>query len=211
MKVEIWSDIMCPFCYMGKARFERALQQFPHNDQVEVIWKSFQLNPDMKTELGKSVNEYLAEIKGWPLEQAKEANDYVTALAIGEGLVYDFDKAVVANSFDAHRLIQLAKAYGKGNEIEELLFEAYFSFGKNIADHAELLSIGMKAGLDKIAIDRMLSSDQYADKVERDIYEARQLGIQGVPFFAFNNKYAVSGAQPAETFLAALNQAWSDK
>jgi predicted DsbA family dithiol-disulfide isomerase len=196
---------------MGKARFERALQQFPHHEQVEVIWKSFQLNPGMKTEPGKNINEYLAEIKGWSLEQAKEANDYVMAMAIGEGLVYDFDKAVVANSFDAHRLIQLAKAYGKGNEMEEFLFEAYFTFGRNIADHAELLPLGIKAGLDKIAIDRMLSSDQYADKVKQDIQEAQQLGVQGVPFFAFNNKYAVSGAQPVETFLAALNQTWSDK
>src|SRR5882672_6228154 len=116
MKVEIWSDVMCPFCYIGKRHFETALQQFPQHKDIEVVWKSFQLNPTMKTEPGKSINEYLAENKGWTLDYARQANDYVTKMARETGLVYNMDKAVVANTFDAHRLLQLAKKKGKDGE-----------------------------------------------------------------------------------------------
>ena len=131
MKVEIWSDVMCPFCYIGKRRFEAALLKFEHKDEVEIIWKSFQLNPHMKTDPEKNINQYLAEIKGWTLDQAESMNERVTQMAKAEGLHYDFDKAIVANSFDAHRLIQLAKTHNKGDEAEERLFKAYFSEGKN--------------------------------------------------------------------------------
>jgi len=127
MKVEIWSDIMCPFCYIGKRRFENALKEFPHKDDIEIVWKSFQLNPAMKTDPGKNINQYLSEVKGWSLTQARQANDYVTKMAKEVGLYYDFKKVVVANSFDAHRLIQLAKVNGKGDEMEEQLFKAYFT------------------------------------------------------------------------------------
>lgn len=211
MKVEIWSDVMCPFCYIGKRRFESALEQFAHKDEVEIVWKSFQLNPYMKTEPGKNINEYLAEIKGWSVEQAREMNEHVTNMASEVGLTYDFDKAVVANSFDAHRLVQLAKTQGKGDEVEEQLFAAYFTDGKNIADSAVLSGIGIAAGLDKASVEQVLNGNDYADKVQADVNEAQQLGIRGVPFFAFNNRYAVSGAQPVATFLSALEQAWSDK
>lgn len=210
MKVEIWSDVMCPFCYIGKRRFESALQQFPHRDQVEVVWKSFQLNPDMKTEPGRSINQYLAAIKGWTPEQAKQANDQVTAMAREVGLHYDFDRAVVANSFDAHRLVQLGKTQGKGDEVEELLFKAYFTEGRNIADHATLLELGIAAGLDSVAVKEMLQSGAYADGVQQDIYEAQQVGVRGVPFFVLNDRYAVSGAQATETFAGALDKAWSE-
>lgn len=210
MKAEIWSDVQCPFCYIGKRRFETALAQFPHRNDIEVVWKSFQLNPDMKTEPGKSIHEYLAEVKGWSADHAKALNDRVTHMAREEGLHYDFDKAVVANSFDAHRLIQLAKTQGKGDQMEERLFKAYFTEGKNIADPATLLALGMETGLDKTEVQTLLQSDQYADKVEQDIYEARQIGVSGVPFFVFNDRYAVSGAQAPETFLGALTKAWSE-
>lgn len=210
MKVEIWSDMMCPFCYIGKRRFESALQQFPQREQVEVIWKSFQLNPDMKTEPGRSINEYLAATKGWTLEQAQQANDHVTAMAREAGLHYDFDRAVVANSFDAHRLVQLAKTQGKGDQVEELLFSAYFTEGKNIADHATLLELGIGAGLDSVTIKEMLQSGSYGDQVQQDIYEARQVGVRGVPFFVLADRYAVSGAQAVETFSGALEKAWSE-
>src|ERR1044072_2264180 len=119
MKVEIWSDVMCPFCYIGKRKFEHALEQFPHKDEVEITWKSFQLNPAMKTEPGKNINQYLAEIKGWTIDRAKEMNDHVSKMAEEVGLHYDFDKAVVANSFDAHRFIQFAKKQSKGDAAEE--------------------------------------------------------------------------------------------
>ncbi|MEI9808309.1 MAG: DsbA family oxidoreductase [Bacteroidota bacterium] len=210
MKVEIWSDVMCPFCYIGKRRFENALTQFVHKEDVDIVWKSFQLNPDMKTEPGKNITQYLAEIKGWSLEQAKQANDHVTGMARELGLHYDFDKAVVANSFDAHRVVQLAKVHGKGNEMEEQLFKAYFTEGKNIADHSTLIELATAIGLDAEIVKKALESNEYAEAVEQDIYESRQIGVRGVPFFVLNDKYAVSGAQATETFLGALNTAWAE-
>jgi predicted DsbA family dithiol-disulfide isomerase len=210
MKVEIWSDIMCPFCYIGKRRFEEALQNFEHKDSIEIVWKSFQLNPDMKTEPGKSINQYLSEIKGWSLQQARQMNEQVTAMAREAGLAYDLDKAVVANSFDAHRLIQLAKTVKKGDEMEERLFSAYFTEGKNIADHETLVELGAAVGLKAEAIKEMFAGNSYTQEVEQDIYEARQIAVRGVPYFVLNDRYAVSGAQPAETFSGALNKAWSE-
>lgn len=210
MKVEIWSDIMCPFCYIGKRRFEAALQQFSGKEDIEIVWKSFQLNPSIKTEAGKNINEYLADAKGWTLDYAKQLNAHVTNMAKEVGLHYDFDKAIVANSFDAHRLIQLAKANRKGDEMEERLFKAYFTEGKNTADHATLIQLGTEIGLDPATIKKVLASNEYADKVEQDIYEAQQIGVRGVPYFVLNDRYAVSGAQASETFLGALNKAWGE-
>lgn len=210
MKVEIWSDVMCPFCYIGKRRFEKALAQFPDHKKVEVVWKSFQLNPGMKTDPGKNINQYLSETKGWTLEQARQVNEHVTRMAEAEGLYYDFNKAIVANSFDAHRLIQLAKANGKGNEMEERLFMAYFTEGRNTADHETLIELGADAGLNPADVDNMLTGDAYTDEVEKDIYESQQIGVRGVPYFVFNDRYAVTGAQAPETFLGALTTAWRE-
>ncbi|ARK12767.1 DsbA family oxidoreductase [Fibrella sp. ES10-3-2-2] len=210
MDVEIWSDVMCPFCYIGKRKFEHALREFSHKDQVNVVWKSFQLNPDMKTEPGKNINQYLAEIKGWSLDEAKQMNDRVTAMAREVGLSYDFDKAVVANSWDAHRLIQLAKQHGLGDAAEERLFLAYFTQGRDTSDHATLLELGTEIGLNATTVQEMLTSNQFAEAVSRDIYEAQQVGARGVPFFVLDRRYAVSGAQQPDTFLNALNTAWSD-
>ncbi|WP_460953272.1 DsbA family oxidoreductase [Spirosoma litoris] len=210
MDVEIWSDVMCPFCYIGKRKFEHALSQFSHKDQVNVVWKSFQLNPDMKTEPGKNINQYLAEIKGWSLDEAKRMNDRVTAMASEVGLAYDFDKAVVANSWDAHRLIQLAKQHGLGDAAEERLFRAYFTEGRDTSDHATLLELGTEIGLATSDVEQLLQSNQFAEAVSRDIYEAQQVGARGVPFFVLDRRYAVSGAQQPETFLGALNTAWAD-
>jgi predicted DsbA family dithiol-disulfide isomerase len=209
MKIEIWSDVMCPFCYIGKRRFENALNQFSHRDKVEIVWKSFQLDPHMKTEPGKNLNEHLAEMKGITIDHARRMHEHVTAMAAEVGLEYNFDKAIVANSFDAHRLVQLAKANEKGDAIEERLFKAYFTEGKNIADHAVLAELGTEAGLDREAVQQMLESNSYADEVQHDIYEAGEIGVRGVPFFLLNDRYAVSGAQPIDTFLSALNTAWN--
>ncbi len=210
MKVEIWSDVMCPFCYIGKRRFEKALGQFPGKEDIEVTWKSFQLNPDMKTEPGKNITQYLSEVKGWSLAQARQANEHVTQMAKEAGLQYNLDKAVVANSFDAHRVLQLAKVNGKGDAMEEQLFNAYFTEGKNIADHETLIQLAVAAGLDQDTVKKVLNSDEFTEAVEKDIYEARQIGVRGVPYFVLNDRYAVSGAQPAETFLGALNKAWQE-
>ena len=207
MKVEIWSDVMCPFCYIGKRRFELAVRQFPGKEYIAVEWKSFQLDPESVTQPGKSVNEYLAERKGWTLEYARQVNDHVTNMAREVGLNYDFDKAVVANSFDAHRLSHLAKKHGVQDAMEERLFSAYFTEGKNTADHETLIQLAVDVGLRRDEVRQMLAGNDFADDVNKDVYEARQVGARGVPFFVFNNKYAVSGAQPTEVFLQALKSA----
>ncbi len=206
MKVEIWSDVMCPFCYIGKRKFEQALEQFPGKAAVEVEWKSFQLNPEMKTEPSKSINEYLAEHKGISLARAKEMNEHVTAMAAEVGLKYDLGRAVVANSFDAHRLSHFAKKHGRQDAMEERLFKAYFTEGKNTADHGTLISLAVEAGLNAEEVRTMLAGTEFSDDVNRDIYEANQVGARGVPFFVFDNKYAVTGAQPSELFLQVLNK-----
>ena len=210
MKVEIWSDVMCPFCYIGKRRFEEALAQFPNADKVEITWKSFQLNPEQVTDPSISIHQYLADIKGWQLDYAKQLNQQVSDMAQSVGLHYDFDRAVVANSFDAHRLVQLAKKHNLGDAAEEALFKAYFTEGKNIADNNTLIALGTSIGLDADELKQVLNTDAYADAVKHDIEEAQQLGIRGVPFFVMNDKYAVSGAQPTEVFLQTLEKAFED-
>jgi predicted DsbA family dithiol-disulfide isomerase len=211
MKVEIWSDVMCPFCYIGKRKFEHALKEFGGEDEVKVEWKSFQLNPAMKTVAGKNINQYLAEIKGWTIEQAKEMNERVSAMAREVGLNYDFDKAVVANSFDAHRLIQFAKKNHKGDLAEEALFKAYFIDGKNTADHETLLQLGKEIGLDETELKKLLSGTDFANEVRADMEEANEIGVRGVPFFVFDRKYAVSGAQPSEVFLKTMQKVSEEK
>jgi predicted DsbA family dithiol-disulfide isomerase len=210
MKVEIWSDVMCPFCYIGKRRFENALQQLPFKDAVEVEWKSFQLDPSMHYEPGKSIHQYLAERKGFSVQKAKELNDHVTGMAAAEGLQYNFDKAIVANSFDAHRFSHFAKEHGKGDAAEESLFKAYFTEGKNISDRETLIQLGTEIGLDATALKQALEGNAYAQNVTEDIAEAEALGVRGVPFFVIDRKYAVSGAQAAETFHQALERAYTE-
>lgn len=210
MKIEIWSDVMCPFCYIGKRKFENALAAFENKSAVTIEWKSFQLNPDMKTEPDKNISQYLAEIKGWSLEQAQEMNHNVSEMAKNVGLHYDLNKAVVANSFDAHRIVQLAKTKGKGDAMEERLFKGYFTEGLNIADHQTLVKIGSEIGLDETEISEVLKTTTFAEEVNGDVREAQQLGIRGVPFFVIDRKYGVSGAQESETFLNALNKAWEE-
>jgi predicted DsbA family dithiol-disulfide isomerase len=207
MKVEIWSDVMCPFCYIGKRRFEEALKRFAGAETVSVEWKSFQLNPNLKTEPGKNLNQFLAEHKGISIERAAEMNAYVTQMAKESGLVYNLDKAVVANSFDAHRVSHLAKLHHVQNELEELLFAAYFTEGKNTADHEVLTALAVQAGIPESEVKRVLNSSEYSSEVKKDVEEAQAIGVRGVPFFVFNRKYAVSGAQPVETFLKTLEAA----
>lgn len=205
MKIEIWSDVMCPFCYIGKRRIEQALEQSQLNDQVEIEWKSFQLNPDMKTDPSKNINQYLADIKGITIDQAEQMNARVTAMAKEAGLEYHFDKAIVANSFDAHRFSHLAKKHGLQHEAEEQLFKAYFTDGKNTSDHETLIQLGIEIGLDGDEIKNVLTGNDFAKEVENDIADAQQLGIRGVPFFVFDRKYAVSGAQPIEVFVEVIS------
>lgn len=209
MKIEIWSDVMCPFCYIGKRRFEAALSQLnnDHQDKIEIIWKSFQLDPDMKTDSSQTINAYLAERKGWTMDYAKQVNAHVTAMAKEVGLTYDFEKAIVANSFNAHRVSHLAKKFGLSDAMEEVLFKAYFTEGKNIDDKATLIELATSIGLKKEAVEIALFTDQYAEDVVKDMQEAQQIGVRGVPFFVIDRKYAVSGAQPVEVFLETLQKA----
>lgn len=210
MQVEIWSDVMCPFCYIGKRRFEKALQQIPGKENIEITWKSYQLSPDMETDPSKNINQYLSEHKGISREHAEQMNDQVTRMAAGEGLVYNFDKAIVANSMNAHRFSHFAKQYGKQNEAEELLFRAYFTDGKNTDDQNTLIELGNEIGLDPVKLKSVLESKQYTDEVRADILEAQQIGVRGVPFFVFDRKYAVSGAQESQAFSQVLEKSFDE-
>jgi predicted DsbA family dithiol-disulfide isomerase len=207
MKIEIWSDVMCPFCYIGKRRLEEALKDFPGKDEVEIEWKSFQLDPEMVSQPGKNVYQYLAERKGISVAESEQMHGQVIAMAESAGLHYRFDKAVIANSFDAHRLMQLAKTKGLGSEAEERIFSAYFTEGVNVAEHAELVRLGTEIGLDAEEARAVLDSGAFSAEVAADIREAQQIGVRGVPFFVFDRKYAVSGAQPAEAFFQTLVKA----
>lgn len=210
MKVDIWSDIMCPFCYIGKRKLENALEQFPHKENVEIVWHSFQLDPTMQSQPGTNLYEYLAKRKGQTLEWSKKMHAQVEHMAKAEGLEYNFDKAVIANSFDAHRLIQLAKKHGLGDAAEERLFKAYFTEGQNVSAHDTLMRLGNEIGLDEAEIKEMLENGSYNDAVQADIAQAERLGITGVPFFVIDNKYGISGAQPSEVFVDGLQHAWKE-
>lgn len=207
MKVEIWSDIMCPFCYIGKRHYEEALQQFADSTNVELEWHSYQLDPSLpKPASNLNTYEYLAQRKGMSVEQSKAMHANVLQMAKNAGLDYHFEKAVVANSFDAHRLIQFAKTKGLGDEAEERLFKAYFIEGKNMCDPDVLLILAKEIGLNEAEAKEVINSTAYTAEVNKDIETAQQIGVTGVPFFVFNRKYAVSGAQPSATFLNVLQK-----
>jgi predicted DsbA family dithiol-disulfide isomerase len=210
MKVEIWSDVMCPFCYIGKRKFEAAVAEFADTSELTVEWKSFQLDPGIKAGAEKDLYSYLANRKGISYEQARQMHEQVVAMAASVGLEYDFEKAVVANSFDAHRLIQLAKQKGLGDAAEEQLFRAYFTEGKDFGDHGVLLQLAQEIGLDPQEIKTLLDSDQLADRVKADVAEAEQIGVNGVPFFVFDRKYAISGAQDTKVFLQTLQRSFAE-
>lgn len=211
MKIEIWSDVMCPFCYIGKRNFETALEKFADKDHVEVIWKSFQLDPTLPEVAGdESQEDYLVKRKGMGKEQVQEMLTHVTQMAGQVGLDYKLDKSIMVNSRKAHQLIQFAKTRGLADEAEEQLFRAFFTDGKNIADIETLTQLGKDAGLDENELETAFTDEKYDELVNRDIQEARSLGVTGVPFFVFDRKYAVSGAQPAQAFSETLNKSFSE-
>jgi predicted DsbA family dithiol-disulfide isomerase len=212
MKVEVWSDVMCPFCYIGKRNYETGLQQFADSNDIEIVWKSFQLDPTIPTEaLGNSdVYEYLSTRKGISKEQVVKMHAQVTQMAKDAGLDYKLDKTVMVNSFKAHRLIQLAKEKGLGDAAEERLFYANFTEGKDFGNTAVLIELGKEIGLTEADVNEALTNEKYTQQVNEDIQEARAIGVNGVPFFVFNRKYAVSGAQPPEAFLQTLEKSFSE-
>jgi predicted DsbA family dithiol-disulfide isomerase len=210
MKIEIWSDIMCPFCYIGKRKLEAALAKFEHKDAIEIIWKSYQLDPNMQYEPGKNIYSYLAERKGFSIAQSEQMHQQVVVAAKNVGLTYNFDIAVINNSFDAHRLIQFAKSKNLGNQMEERLFKAYFTEGKNMGDHATLAALGHDIGLNKDEIKSILASSQFSQEVKNDLIEANQLEVRGVPFFVLDRKFAISGAQDESVFLQTIEKAFAN-
>src|ERR1700730_1197495 len=210
MKVEIWLDVLCPFCYIGKRKFENALEQFANKENVQVEWRSFQLDPNLQYVHGKSIDQVLADKKGLSRDQAKQMNAQVTRMAKEVGLDYKFDHAKPANTFDAHRLSHLAAKYKLQEEVEEKLFLAYFTEGKNIGDKETLIQLGIEIGLPEAEVRKTIESDAYANEVKIDAHEAQEIGVRGVPFFVIDRKYAVSGAQSSEVFTAALETAWRE-
>ena len=210
LKIEIWSDVQCPFCYIGKHKFEKALDQFEHKDSIDVVWKSFQLNPNLETNPNVSTAEYLAKHKGISIEEAKQMGLHVAQAGSQIGLKFDFETVVLANTFNAHRILHFAEKKKVQNELKEALFQAHFVNGKNIDEVETLVKIGSQVGLDKDEIRTCLSTNQFANEVKQDIAEARQFGIQGVPFFVFDRKYAVSGAQDPSAFLQTLEKSFEE-
>ncbi|MGP9040385.1 DsbA family oxidoreductase [Cytobacillus sp. FSL W7-1323] len=206
MKVEIWSDIACPFCYIGKRKFEHALVGFNQKDEVEVVYKSFQLDPNAPQNTTETMNQMLAKKYGQSVEQVEQMQQQVTAQANEVGLDYHLNDAKMTNTLDAHRLIHLAKEKGKMSEMKEQLLKSYFVEGKHVGEIESLVDIAAAVGLDKEEVTSVLASDQYKKEVEADMQEGVQLGVQGVPFFVFNRKYAVSGAQPSNVFSEVLTK-----
>jgi predicted DsbA family dithiol-disulfide isomerase len=204
MKIEIWSDVVCPWCYIGKRRLEHALTEFEHADEVEITWRSFQLHPEAPRNEAVPTLRYLTTRFG---PQATQMSARVAGIAKGEGLDFDFEKSLTFNTFDTHRLLHLAADLGVAGAAKERLLHAYFIEGADLSDPDTLIAHMKAAGADPDRAWQVLDSDEYADAVRADIEEARELGANGVPFFVIDRKYGISGAQPAETFLHALRTA----
>lgn len=209
--VQIWSDVVCPFCYIGKREFENALARFPHKDSVLVEWKSFELDPNAPETSDENTYTMLARKYGMSIDDAKARVGSVADRARSVGLDYNFEATVIANSFQAHRVIQLAKTKGLGDAAEERLFKAYFTDGANIGDTTTLMRLGIEIGMDADEVNDLLAGQAFSEAVRTDEYEAQQFGIRGVPFFAIDRKYGISGAQSADHFLGALEQAWKER
>jgi predicted DsbA family dithiol-disulfide isomerase len=209
MLVEIWSDLVCPWCYLGKRRLEGALERFEHADRVDVVWRSFELEPDAPRE-AESRSSLLLTRYGMTAEQAAERDAQMTALAAGEGLEYRPDLAQIGNTFDAHRVLHAARAAGRQAQAKERLLRGYFTEGRKLTDAETLVELAADAGLDPEAARAALADGSFADEVRDDEREAAAIGITGVPFFVLDRRYAVSGAQPSELLLQALERTWAE-
>jgi predicted DsbA family dithiol-disulfide isomerase len=211
MRVDIWSDVICPWCYIGKRRFETALGRFEHRDEVEVVWHSFELDPTAPVRRPGTLTDLLAAKYGMSHQQALDANANMTGLAAAEGLEYHLEQAQPGRTFDAHRLLHLAQEHGVQDAMKERLMRGYFTEGMAVGDPDDLVAAGVDVGLDKDEVRAVLDGDAYAEDVRADEATASRLGISGVPFFVLDQRYGVSGAQAPESILAALNQAWSER
>ncbi len=210
MKIEIWSDFACPFCYIGKRNFEKGLEQFEHKEEVEVVFRSFQLDPYAKKNTGMNIHQVLSSKHGISYEKAKALNNELKQKAKRVGLDYQFDTMIPTNSYDALRLSYYAKENGKMREFMERIMKAHFTDSLDIGDHATLAQLASEIGLDENEALDVLANDKYSDNIADDKAEGSKIGIQGVPFFIVNDKYTISGAQPSETFLEVLRQTWKE-
>ena len=206
MKVEIWSDYVCPFCYMGLKKFEEALDGFAHKGEVEVLYSSYELAPDLAKDGAHPVAEMLMEKYRLNETQARENLANITAQAATLGLDIHFEKALTCNTYDAHRLAHLAEAEGRLPFLHDLLFQAHFSRGINLSDRESLLQLALEAGLEEETARDLLESERYGDDVRLEELQANNIGVRGVPFFLFDDRLAVSGAQQPEAFLEALEK-----
>ncbi|MDB4934005.1 MAG: 2-hydroxychromene-2-carboxylate isomerase/DsbA-like thioredoxin domain protein [Labilithrix sp.] len=212
LRIDVWSDIACPWCYVGKRRLEAALAKFPHKDDVEIVWRAFELDPSAPRERSADVGyaERLAKKYGSSSKEAEGMLTRMTDVAREDGLDFRFDRVRAGNTFDAHRLLHLAHERGVQDAVKERFLRAYMTDGEPIGDPETLVRLAAEAGLDADEARATLASDAQAAEVRADEAEARELGINGVPFFVLGGKYAVSGAQPAELLLRALTQAWKE-
>lgn len=210
LTVEIWSDVVCPWCYIGKRRFEAALARFAHRDEVEVTYRSFELDPEAPVRHAGTGPERLAEKYGVSLAEAQAMNDRVTTVAAEDGLEYHLDIARGGNTLDAHRMLHLAAAHGVQAEVKERLMQAYFTEGEPISDPDTLVRLTASAGVPEAEAREVLAGDAFTAAVRDDEQLGAQLGIRGVPFFVLGRRYGVSGAQPPDVLLGALEQAWED-
>ncbi len=214
LQVDIWSDIACPWCYIGKRRFEQALSQFEGREQVDIVWHSFELDPSAPQSKPSGLNamrDGLAAKYGRSAAEAQGMLDSMTQTAAEVGLNYHFDKALPANTFLSHQLIHLATEHGLQDAMKERLLHAYFTEGKHLGQLDTLVSLGAEVGLNADEVRAALEAQTYAEAVRRDEAQAQAYGISGVPFFVLGNKYGVSGAQAPETLLSALKQVWSEQ
>lgn len=208
LRIDVWSDIACPWCYLGKRRLEAALAQFARGSagEVEVVYRSYQLAPDLPADFTGAHDAYLAAKLGWSAEQVEAANQRLRAVGAAHGVDYDFSTSLVANTGKAHELLHYAKAKGRQGALNDALFKAHFSDGVHIGRIADLADLAEQVGLDRAEALRVLETGEYAEAVAADKAQAAQYGIRGVPFFVLARKYGLSGAQEPETFLNALNQ-----
>ena len=211
MKITIWSDFVCPFCFIGQAHLDKALETFEHKDEVDIEYKSYLLMPDMEYQPGVSYYEFFANKFGTPVEKAKEQLKQQADTAKGSGVVMNHDIAKPANTFDGHRVVQYAEEQGKGTEFFKRFYAAHFTEGEIISDTDSIVRMSEEVGLDGGAVRDIVENGKNTDKVEQDIAQAQKLGVQGVPFFLVNDKYSISGAQPVELFQQALNQIWEEE
>ncbi len=207
MQIEIWSDVICPWCYIGKRRFEQALAAFPQRDQVQVIWRSFELDPKAPRQYPGTLEEMLAHKYNVSPQQAAGMNARVTGIAQEAGLEYRLSQARPGNTFDAHRLLHYAESKGLGDRATERMMQAYFSEALPVGERAALARLAPEFGVTEAEALTLLEGNDYADAVRADEQRATELGISGVPFFAFNGQFGISGAQPLETFAEALREA----